>query len=42
MRKRDDFDNDKNGGHPTPPICEWWADELMKYTNRIHDSQIQI
>jgi len=42
MRKRDDFDNDENGGHPTPPICEWWADELMKYTNRIHDSQIQI
>jgi hypothetical protein len=36
MHKREDFDKNENGGHPTLPISEWWADELVKYMNKIH------
>jgi hypothetical protein len=36
MNQREDFDFNENYGHPTLPICEWWADELMKYMKKIH------
>lgn len=36
MNKREDFDHNENDGHPTNQICEWWADELIKYMNKIH------
>lgn len=36
MNKRKDFDYNENGGHPTLPICEWWADEMINYMNDIH------
>lgn len=36
MNRHKDFDYNENGGHPTNPICEWWADELIKYMNKIH------
>lgn len=36
MNKHKDFDTNENGGHPTGPICEWWADEMMKYMNKVH------
>ena len=36
MYKRNDFEKNENGGHPTLPICEWWADELIKYMDKIY------
>lgn len=36
MRKHEGFDGNENGNHPTPIVCDWWADELMNYMNRIH------
>jgi hypothetical protein len=36
MNKRKDFDYNENGGHPTLPICEWWADEMINYMNDIN------
>jgi hypothetical protein len=36
MNIRKDFDYNENGGHPTLPICEWWADEMINYMNDIH------
>jgi hypothetical protein len=36
MNQREDFDINENVGHPTLPICEWWADELIKYMSKVH------
>jgi hypothetical protein len=36
MNKHKDFDSNENGGHPTYPICEWWADNLITYMNEKH------
>lgn len=36
MRKHEGFDGNENDNHPTPVVCDWWGEELMKYMNRIH------
>jgi hypothetical protein len=36
MNNHKDFDSNENNGHPTYPICEWWADNLITYMNKKH------
>jgi hypothetical protein len=36
MNNHKDFDGNENNGHPTYPICEWWADNLITYMNKKH------
>lgn len=34
MNNNKNFDGNENGGHPTYPICEWWADNLITYMKK--------